>query len=63
VTKIKKKSVNPNAPIDYVLEWMKANKIPLTRKNYLAIEYMGQEPEEGGEIEAAMTKNLRRRSG
>jgi hypothetical protein len=35
------------------LELMKKHGVPLTRQNYLHIEYMGNPPEEiGGEIEA-----------
>ena len=35
------------------LELMKKLKVPLTRENYLHIEYMGNPPDEiGGEIEA-----------
>jgi hypothetical protein len=35
------------------LELMKKRNIPLTRQNYLHVEYMGNPPEEiGGEIEA-----------
>lgn len=31
-----------------VLEYMKKNNIPLTRENYLNINYMGNPPEELG---------------
>lgn len=40
-------------PTNFTVEFMKQNHIPLTRENYLHIEYMGTPPEEiGGEIEA-----------
>ena len=37
------------APRDFVIEWMKEDKIPLTKENYLHIAYMGQETPEGAE--------------
>src|SRR5271154_7109636 len=42
------------------LELMKKRNIPLTRQNYLDIEYMGNPPEEiGGEIEAEIPQEIR----
>lgn len=38
-------AMNEIAP-DPVLEWMKANDVPLTRENYLNLAYMGDPPEE-----------------
>ncbi len=38
-----------NLPTDYVLAWMRAHKVPLTKENYLHINYMGQEIPEGAE--------------
>jgi hypothetical protein len=36
--------------INYVVEWMKENNVPLTRGNCLHISYMGQEvPDEEDE--------------
>ena len=48
-TKQDKKS--PTTPTDYVLEWMKENRVPLTKENYLHINYMGQEIPDGAEEE------------
>lgn len=31
--------------MDYVLEYMKQHNIPLTRENYLEINYMGSPPD------------------
>lgn len=31
--------------VDYVLEYMKQHNIPLTRENYLEINYMGNPPD------------------
>ena len=42
-------SKSPIMPKDYTLAWMKANNIPLTKENYLHIEYMGQEIPPGAE--------------
>jgi hypothetical protein len=44
---------------DLTLELMKKHNVPLTRANYLAIEYMGSPPDEiGGEIEASIPKEI-----
>ena len=40
---VKPDSKSQTTPPDYVLEWMKKNKVPLTKENYLQINYMGQE--------------------
>ncbi len=43
------------------LELMKKHNVPLTRQNYLDIEYMGNPPEEiGGEIEASIPWEIKR---
>ena len=34
------------APINYTLDWMKKNKIPLTKENYRHIECIGQQTDE-----------------
>jgi hypothetical protein len=45
---------------DLTLELMKKHGVPLTRANYLAIEYMGNPPEEiGGEIEAGIPQEIK----
>jgi hypothetical protein len=36
---------------DVTIVWMKANNVPLTRKNYLQVAYMGQPPTEDAEME------------
>jgi hypothetical protein len=36
------------------LEFLKANNIPVTRENYLAVEYLGNPPELDAEQEAAL---------
>ena len=36
---------------DVTLEWMKANKVPLTRDNYLQVAYMGHPPDSTEEID------------
>jgi hypothetical protein len=36
---------------DATVEWMRANKIPLTRPNYLQVAYMGQPPDSTEEID------------
>jgi hypothetical protein len=42
-----------------VLDYMKANHIPLTRANYLSLAFMGNPPKElGAEEEADMPKEL-----
>ena len=42
------------------LELMKKHKVPMTRENYLYLEYMGTPPEEiGGEIEAEIPQEIR----
>jgi hypothetical protein len=42
------------------LELMKKHKVPMTRENYLHIEYMGNPPEDtGGEIEAEIPWEIR----
>ena len=50
---------------NYTLAYMKKHRIPITRENYLAIEYMGNPPEEplDGEIEAELPPSLQRESG
>jgi hypothetical protein len=42
------------------LEFMKKRTIPLTKQNYLDVEFMGQEPDEplGAELEAEMLRAL-----
>lgn len=48
-------------PINYVLDWMRANKVPLTKENYLHINYLGQDvPEEplDGELEAEIPREI-----
>lgn len=47
LTKLDKKS--STSPKDYVLEWMKEHNVPLTRENYLHINYLGQEIPPGAE--------------
>ena len=46
---------------DPVLEWMKNQGIKLTRENYLAIAYMGDDPKLDAEGEANLPKQFRRR--
>jgi hypothetical protein len=42
------------------LELMKKHNVPLTRQNYLDIEYFGNPPDEiGGEIEASIPQEIR----
>lgn len=38
-------------PVNYTLEWMRRNHVPLTKENYLQIEFMGQEIPEGAEAD------------
>ena len=48
---------------DHTLDFMRRCKIPLTRKNYLHIEYFGTPPEElGGDLEAELPAMFRKRS-
>ena len=50
--------------IDDVLEGMKRNGVPLTRKNYLDIAYMGNPPAElDAEAEAALPPQFRKGFG
>ena len=43
--------------MNHTIEFMKRNHIPLTRENYLQIEYLGQVPEElDGELEAEIAR-------
>jgi hypothetical protein len=44
---------------DFVLEWMKENNVPLTRENYLAIAYFGEDPELDAEAENAIPEELK----
>ena len=48
--------------MDHVLDWMKKNDVPLTRKNYLEIAYMGDPPPEplDAELEAEIPEELSR---
>jgi hypothetical protein len=40
---------------DPILTWMRKNDVPITRENYLAINYLGNVPTEiGPEIEAEL---------
>ena len=39
----KPESESSTTPMNYVVEWMRKKKIPLTKENYLQIEYLGQE--------------------
>jgi hypothetical protein len=43
---------------DPVLEWMKENDVPLTRTNYLAIAYLGDDPQLDAEALAAIPEEL-----
>ena len=36
-------------PLNYVIEWMKQNDVPLTKENYLEISYLGDIPDEEAE--------------
>jgi transcriptional regulator of met regulon len=45
-------------PPNYVLDWMKAHNVPLTKENYLHIEYMGQEIPEGAELESELPREI-----
>lgn len=46
--------------VDFVLQFMRANHIPLTRENYLAIDRPGVDPSEPleGELEAELPEQL-----
>jgi hypothetical protein len=47
-------------PVNHVLEWMKKNDVPLTRKNYLDIAYLGDPPKElSAEEEADIPPEVR----
>jgi len=41
-----------------VLEWMKKHNVPITRENYLAINYLGNVPEIGPEVESELPEEL-----
>jgi hypothetical protein len=43
---------------DFVIEWMKENDVPLTRKNYLTIAYLGDDPQLDAEALAAIPEEL-----
>jgi len=44
--------------MDMVLDFMKKNNIPLTRDNYLYLQFMGDVPEELGELEAEIPDEI-----
>lgn len=44
--------------MDYVLDYMKKNEVPLTRDNYLNLAYMGETQKHDAEAEADMPKEL-----
>jgi len=46
---VKQDKKSPITPRNYVLEWMKENQVPLTKENYLHINYMGQEIPDGAD--------------
>jgi hypothetical protein len=39
---------------DFVLSWMRDNNVPLTKENYLAIAYLGDDPDLDAEALAAI---------
>jgi hypothetical protein len=43
---------------DHVLNFMRENNVPLTRENYLAIAYFGEDPELDAEAENAIPEEL-----
>jgi hypothetical protein len=44
---------------DPILVWMRKHGIPVTRANYLALDYLGNPPEEiGPEIEAELPREI-----
>ena len=49
----KSRATNPT------LEFLKANNIPATRENYLAVEFLGNPPELDAEREAALPWQVR----
>jgi hypothetical protein len=44
--------------MDCVLEWMKANDVPLTRENYLYVAYMGDVPDLDAEGESMLPPEI-----
>jgi len=48
--------------MDHVLEYMKKNKVPLTREDYLDYAYLGNPPEElSSEEEASLPEEFQRK--
>jgi hypothetical protein len=47
--------------MDCVLEWMKANDVPLTRQNYLNLAYMGDVPDLDAESESMLPPEIQKK--
>jgi hypothetical protein len=46
--------------MDCVLEWMKKNDVPLTRKNYLDLAYLGDLPDLDAESESMLPPEIQK---
>jgi hypothetical protein len=47
--------------MDHIVEWMKQNNVPLTRKNYLKLAYMGDVPDLDAEAESILPPEIQKK--